>query len=275
MGMTLLRGRDFSAADRPHSPEVAIINETLARRLFGNTDPIGHRVTLDDPRSNSEWLTVVGVAKDVRQRSWADEPGNEFYLPWLQTDNYIASTAGHFAYMTLVIRTATDPHPLVGAVQSAVWSLDGDAPVSSVETLDEVVSDAVWQQRLNVILIDLFAALALVLAVVGIYGVTAYSVAQRTREIGVRMALGAGRGDVVGMVVCQGARLSLAGVGIGIIAALALARLMGGLLYQVTPSDPATFVGVSVFLVIGSVIACWLPARRAANVDPMVALRHE
>ncbi|HTH47050.1 MAG TPA: ABC transporter permease [Candidatus Limnocylindria bacterium] len=275
MGMTLLRGRDFTERDRSQAPEVVVINEALARRQFGAEDPIGRRITMDDPRGTPEWLTVVGVVKDVRQGSWAEVPQNEFYLPWLQTDSYVTSTAGHFAYMTLVIRTGADPRSFVGAVQNAVWSLNADAPVSSVTTLEEVVSDAVWQQRFNVILIDLFAALALVLAVVGIYGVTAYSVTQRTREIGVRMALGAGRGDVVGMVVGQGARLALAGVTLGVVTALALTRLMRGLLYEVAPSDPATFVGVSLLLVVSALVACWLPARRAAKVDPMVALRAE
>jgi putative ABC transport system permease protein len=275
MGMTLLRGRDFTAMDRQKTPEVVIINKTLAQRQFGNEDPIGHRLTLDNPRGNPEWLTIIGVVKDAVQGSWADAPEEEYYLPWLQSDSYLTSTAGHYAYLTLVIRTGIDPRSVIGAVQNAVWSLDGDAPVSSIETMDEVVSDAVWQQRFNVILIDLFAMLALVLSVVGIYGVTAYSVMQRTREIGVRMALGAGRRDVVGMIVSQGGRLALAGVAIGIVAALALTRLMSGLLYQVTPSDPLTFVVVSLFLLVAALVASWIPARRAAKVDPMVALRHE
>jgi putative ABC transport system permease protein len=275
MGMKLLRGRDFTAMDRQKSTEVVIVNKTLAQRQFGNDNPLGHRITLDNPRSNPEWLTIVGVVNDARQGSWADAPENEYYLPWLQSDSYVGSTVGHYAYMTLVIRTAVPPRSVAGAVQNAVWSLNGDAPVSSIETLDEVASDAVWQQRFNVILIDLFAALALVLSVVGIYGVTAYAVTQRTREIGVRMALGAGRGDVVGMVVGHGGRLALAGVAIGVVAALALTRLMSGLLYEIAPWDPLTFIVVSVFLLVAALVASWLPARRAAKVDPMVALRHE
>ncbi len=276
MGITILRGRDFSDGDRLGTPEVVVINETLARRQFSGKDPIGHRLTLDDPRgAHAEWLTIVGVVKDVRQGSWADEPDSEIYLPWLQSSDYLASTAGHFAYMTLIIRTGPDPRAMIKAVQNTIWSLNSYAPVSNITTLDEVVSDAVWQQRFNVILINLFAGLALLLAAIGIYGVTAFSVTQRTREIGVRMALGADRGDVVGMVVNHGARLALAGAAVGLVLALGFTRLMQGLLYHVTPTDPITLVGALLFLLIAAVIASWLPARRASKLDPMEALRTE
>ena len=267
MGMSLLRGRDFSEQDRLGSPGVAIINQNLARRQFANEDPIGKRLTLDDPRGNPEWLTIVGVVKDAKQNSWTSDPSNEIYLPWLQSKGYIAETGGHIAYMTLVIRTRTNPRTLIGAVQSAVWGLNQSAPVSSAATLEEVVANAVWQQRFNLILIGIFAALALVLAGAGIYGVTAYSVAQRTEEIGVRMALGARRADVLGLVVGQGMRLALYGVGIGVVTALALTRVLRKLLYEIGPTDPLTFLGVSLLLIGIALLACCRPAGRRGPIQ--------
>lgn len=275
MGMSFVRGRDFSNQDGLGSPGVVIINENLARRQFANDDPLGKRLTLDDPRGNPNWLTIVGVVKDAKQTSWTGEPSNEIYLPWSQSKGYVEETGGHIAYMTLVIRTAGYPRSLVGAVQSAVWGLNRNAPVSSIMTMEEVVANAVWQQRFNLVLIGLFAALALVLATVGIYGVMAYSVAQRTQEIGIRLALGAQRGDLVRLVVTEGMRLTVLGLVIGLFGALALTRMMTSLLYQVNTTDPVTFAGVIFALASVSVLACYLPARRATRVDPMVALRHE
>ena len=273
--MLLARGRDFSEQDRLGSPGVVIINENLARRQFANDDPLGKRLTLDDPRGNPNWLTIVGVIKDAKQSSWTDNASDEIYLPWSQSKGYLDETGGHLAYMTLVIRTATNPRSLIDSVQSAVWSLNKSAPISSVATMEEVVANAVWQQRFNLILIGTFAALALVLAAVGIYGVMAYSVAQRTQEIGIRLALGAQKRDLLRLVVGQGMRLALVGLAIGLLGALALTRVMSTLLYQVKATDTLTFAGVSTVLAAVSFLACYLPARRAARVDPMVALRHE
>jgi len=275
MGIPLARGRDFAKQDHLGTPDVIIVNEEFARKEFPTEDPVGKRLTLDDPRNNPNWLTIVGVVKNAKQKSWSDEVSNEVYLPWAQSRNFVEGTAGHFASMTLVIHTAINPRALVAPVQNTVWSLNKNAPVSSIMTLEEVVSDAVWQQRFNLILIGMFAALALILAAVGIYGVMAYTVAQRAQELGIRLALGAQRTDLLRLVVGQGMRLALIGVGIGLIGALVATRIMAALLYQVKTHDAATFVGVALLLVSVAFFACWFPARRAAKTNPIEALRCE
>lgn len=276
MGISLRAGRDFTERDAADSPGVVIINETLARHQFPNEDPIGKRVTLDDPRSNSpapRWLTVVGVIKDVKQDSWVDTPDNEFYLPFAQSGDFYAGTAGHFTSMTLVVRTTVAPESLVPGVKETIGSIDHNLPVSSVVSMEQVVTDTLWQQRFNLQLIGLFAGLALVLAGVGLYGVMSYSVAQRTHEVGLRMALGAGKAEVIKLMVGHGMKLALAGVGVGLLAAFGLTRLMTGLLFGVSANDPLTFAGIALLLSLIALLACWIPARRAAKVDPMVALR--
>jgi len=275
MGMSLLAGRDFSEQDRLGSPGVVIINEALARQQFANEDPIGQHLTLDDPRGTPTWRTIVGVAENAVQRSWAEEASAEIYLPWHQSKDYVEGTPNHFAYMTLVIRTTTDPHALVRATQDAIWSINRDVPISNVATLEELAANALWQQRFNLSLIGMFACLAVVLAGVGIYGVMSYAVAQRTPEIGIRMALGAQTTSVLLLVLAQGMKLILAGVGIGIMLALILTRVMRSLLYEVTPTDPFTLAIVSFLVVTIALLACWLPARRAVRVAPMTALRYE
>jgi predicted permease len=278
MGVPLRAGRDFTERDTPDAPGVAIINETLARRHWSSEDPIGKRVTLDDPRDNSrtpQWFTVVGVVKDVKQNSWTDAPWNEIYIPFQQSRYFYAGTAGHLTSMTLVIRTSVEPQSLAAAAQETVRSLDRNLPVSSVVTLEQVIADTLWQPRFNLQLIGIFAALAMTLAAVGLYGVMSYSVAQRTREVGLRMALGARRRDVLKLVVGQGMKLALAGVASGLLAAVALTRLMEKLLFEVSATDFSTFAAIAVFLIIVALLACWIPARRAAKVDPMVALRCE
>jgi len=275
LGMTLARGRDFNERDRLDIPDVVIINESLARKQFPSEDPVGKRLTFDDPRGTPNWLTIVGVVKDAKQGSWADDAANELYLPWAQTSSYLDGTDGHSAYMTLVIRTAKNPRGALYAIQRAVWNLNPNAPVASVATMEEVVSNAVWQQRFNLVLMGIFAALALVLAAVGIYGVMAYAVAQRTQELGIRLALGAGKYDLIWMVVSQGMRLAIAGLAAGFIGALALTRLMSSLLYQVKPADAPTLATVAAALAAVSALACYVPARRATRVDPIVALRHD
>ena len=278
MGVPLRAGRDFTERDTLDAPGVAIINETLARRHWPSEDPIGKRVTLDDPRDNSQapqWFTVVGVVKDVKQNSWTDAPWNEIYLPFQQSRYFYAGTAGHYTSMTLVIRTTVEPQSLAAAAQEAVRSLDRNLPVSSVVTLEQVIADTLWQPRFNLQLIGIFAALAMTLAAIGLYGVMSYSVAQRTREVGLRMALGARRRDVLKLVVGQGMKLALAGVASGLLAAVALTRLMEKLLFEVSATDFSTFALIAVLLTIVALLACWIPARRAAKVDPMVALRCE
>ena len=274
MRISLLRGRDFTPQDHASAPGVAIINEELARKHWPNEEPVGKRVTFDDLEKNPYWRTIVGVIADVKQHSWSDDPDNEIYVPFQQS-GFAKDAAGHFSAMTLVARTAINPLGLVGAVQEAVWSLNRSAPVSSVTTLEQAIANAVWQPRFNLILIGLFAGLALLLAAVGIYGVMACAVTQRTQEIGIRMALGAQKRDVLKLVVGHGMRLALIGLLAGVAGALALTQLMANLLYQVKPADPMTFAVVCALLAGIVLLACWLPARRAAKVDPMTALRSE
>ncbi|MDQ3648968.1 MAG: ABC transporter permease, partial [Acidobacteriota bacterium] len=275
MGMSLQRGRDFTDRDVMGVPGVAIINETAARRHWPGDDPLGKRFTIGDSQEHPEWLTIVGVVKDVKQDVWAGEPSTEVYLPFLQSKSYVEGAGRHTSYMTIVMRTATDPLTLTTAVQNTVWSIDKNLPVASVASLEQVIADAVWQPRFNLLLIGVFAVVALLLSAVGLYGVIAYFVAERTHEIGIRMALGAQTGDVLKLVVGQGMVLALVGVGIGLVGAFALTRVMASLLYGVSATDPLTFVGVAALLMVVAVLACYVPARRATKVDPMVALRHE
>jgi putative ABC transport system permease protein len=278
MGIQLASGRDVTNRDSADAPGVVIVNETLARRHWPDEDPIGKRVTLDDPRDNSRaprWLSIVGVAKDVKQESWVDAPSNEIYVPFQQSRGFFDGTARQFASMTIVVRTKIEPGSLALAAQETLRSLDRNLPVSNVVTMEQVVADALWQPRFNLQLIGLFAGLALVLAVIGLFGVMSYSVTQRTHEVGLRMALGARRLDVIKLVLSQGMKLTLLGVVLGLLASAALTRLMARLLFGIGASDPATFAVVALVLVVVALLACFVPARRATRVDPMVALRYE
>ena len=278
MGIPLRAGRDFTERDRPDAPGVVILNETLARRHWPDDDPVGKRVTLDDPRDSSRaprWLTVIGVVKDVKQDSWVGFPSNEIYLPFQQSRGFYSGTARHFGSMTFVIRTTIEPRSLAATVQETVRALDRSLPVSSVVTMEQVIADALWQPRFNLQLIGLFAGVALVLAAVGLYGVMSYSVAQRTHEVGLRMALGAQRSDVIKLVLRQGMKLTLLGVTLGLFASAALTRLMANLLFAVSATDTRTFAAIVLVLVGVALVACLLPARRATRVDPMIALRYE
>jgi putative ABC transport system permease protein len=264
MGIPLVRGRDFTDQDTATTPGVVIINETFARRYFPGEDPLGKRMKRGG--ENRPWLTIVGIVGDVRHLSLADEPRTEFYLSSLQTP---------YPFMNVVVRTASDPVNLMTAIRQEVWAVDRDQPVANVETMRQRVADALAGARFNTLLLGLFAAVAMILSAVGIYGIMAYSVIQRTHEIGIRMALGAGQRDILRMVVGQGMRLALVGVALGLFASFALTRVMASLLYGVTATDPLTFAGVALALLIVALLACYLPARRATKVDPMVALRYE
>jgi predicted permease len=275
MGARLRAGRDFTERDAADAPGVVIINETLARRHWPAEDPIGKRITLDDPRDNSrapQWLTVVGVVQDVKQSSWTDAPSNEIYLSFQQSRSFYA---GRFASMTMVVRTSIEPQSLAAAVQGEVRALDRSLPVSNVVSMEQVIADTLWQQRFNLQLLGLFATLALALAAIGLYGVLSYAVAQRTHEVGLRMALGAQRRDVMKLVVGQGMKLALLGVALGLLASLALTRLMTKLLFEVSATDFTTFAVIALVLLAVALVACWIPARRATKVDPMVALRYQ
>jgi len=257
----LLRGRFFLAKD-PTGPPVAIINDAMARRCWPNQDPVGKR--FGDGKNN--WLTVVGVIADMRQTSLADDPDMESYMPHVQSPD---------ADMALVVRTAMDPLRLAPAIRAAVRELDKDLPVSEISTLSNSISHSTRSQRFSAALFGAFAALALLLAAVGVYGVISYSVARRMHEIGVRLALGAERRAIVGMVVGRALLLGGVGVALGVAGGLALTRLLRSMLYQVSATDPSVFVGVSLFLLAVVALAGYFPARRAARVDPTVALHHE
>jgi putative ABC transport system permease protein len=218
---------------------------------------------------------VIGVVKDAKQISWTDAPSNEIYIPFQRSRGFFEGTAGRFTSMTMVVRATVEPQSLTTAAQEAVRALDRNLPVSNVVTMEQVIADTLWQPRFNLQLIGIFAALAMSLAAIGLYGVISYSVAQRAHEVGLRMALGAQRRDVLKLVVGQGMRLALAGVALGLLASAALTRLMEKLLFEVSATDFSTFAVIAVLLIIVALLACYIPARRATKVDPMVALRCE
>ena len=259
----ILQGRPFSDSDRQGGPLVVIINETLARRFFPDEKPVGRRL-----RQNREnpWMEIVGVVGDVRYGGLDAPPFPALYVPYLQH-------GWPGAY--LVVRATRDALALAPSVRNAVWSLDKEIPVTEMKTAEQRIQESVAAPRFRTLLIGIFAFLALSLATVGIYGVISYSATQRIREVGIRVALGATRMDIMRLVVKQGLGLSLAGVAIGLIGALALTRYLAGMLYSVYPTDPLIFTGVSVFLAGISLVASLIPARRATKVDPMVALRYE
>jgi len=266
MGIPLLRGRVFTGQDDAEAPGVALVNQSLARRYWPGENPLGQRVNLARPEVQHAWRTIVGVVGDVRHAGLDAEIQPEVYAPYYQMPE--AST-------TLVARAVSEPLMLAAAVRAAVRAVAPDQPVSEVRTMPRVVaeSEAMGSRRTVLLLLSAFAALAVLLATVGVYGVISYSVAQRTQEIGVRMALGAAGGDLVWMVVRQALGLALAGVTIGTLAALALTRFLSRLAFGVSPADPATFAAVAALLLTVALAASYLPARAATRVDPLTALR--
>jgi putative ABC transport system permease protein len=268
MGIQLLEGRGFEEGkDRADSPCVVVVGESVARKYWPGESPLGKRIAPGRPQTPDDWCQVVGVAHDVRQRELASEPNPLMYLTYAQ--------AGFFAPRYLVVKTEGDPLALAGTVRKTVWEVDGDQPVSNVSTMEGVLSESIARQRFSTLLFGIFAGVALVLAAVGIYGVMSYSMAQRTREIGIRMALGAQRRDVLKLAVGQGLRLVAVGVAVGLAGALALSRVMTSLLYGVSATDPATLATISLVLVAVALLASYIPARRATKVDPLIALRYE
>jgi putative ABC transport system permease protein len=268
LGIPLKRGRAFGERDgRPGTDAVVIVNETLAANHWPAQDPIGKRFKLGDASSSRPWMTVVGVVGNVRQRSLLNEQIREgMYVPQAQQP-----TRG----LTVAVRTAASPLALADTLRGTIHDLDRNLPISDVFTMDWVMVRAMWQPRLFSWIFGFFGAVALVLAVVGVYGVVSYSVAQRTREIGIRAALGAGRGQIRAMVLRQGMRAVVVGIGIGLAGALAVTQVMGALLYGVSPTDPATFGIVTLVLAGTALLACLLPAHRATRVEPIIALRCE
>jgi predicted permease len=263
IGIPLLRGRLFTDSDNSKAPRVAVVSEGFARRYWPRQDPLGRRFQLD---TNGPWYSVIGIVGNTKQFGLTSRTKTEFYLTYLQEP---------FSYMTIVVRTATSPLALTSEIRRQVSALDKDVPIFNVRSMDQLFDESVSPQRMTMLLLGIFSALAMLLAAVGIYGVVSYSVARRTREIGIRMALGAQQPDVLRLVLGEGMRLALAGVVCGIVAALGLTRLMASLLFDVKPADPGTFLVVSLLLAGVTLLACYIPARRAARVDPMVALRYE
>jgi len=275
MNIPILQGRDVTESDNPHAPGVVVINAWMARLYWPGEDPIGKRISLDDAQKHPSWLTVVGVVKNTVRTEWAAPPEEEMFLPYLQQPKHYENPSPPFASMTIVVRTAGDPAAYGPAIQSQVWTLDKSVPVSEMQTMDHVVDEATAEPRFYLLLLSAFAAVAVTLAAVGIYGVMSYSVSRRNREIGIRIALGARAGDVVRLVVGQGMVLVGCGLVLGIVGALALSGAMSGLLYGVRSTDPGTFLLVAILLVGVAGAACYVPARRAAKVDPVEALRCE
>jgi len=247
-----------------------VINETMARQYWPGEDAIGKRFKLGDPDEDKPWQTIVGVVGDVRQMGLEEPIKAEMYLPYQQIKDQ-----PWFAPRDLVLRTSVDPLTVLSAVRSEIRAVDPDQPVSNVRTMDEVLGEETASRRLGMTLLAIFAALALLLCSLGIYGVLAYFVVQHTPEIGVRLALGAQRRDILALVLKKGMGLSLVGVVIGLGAALALTRLMTSLLFGVSAADPLTYAGITLLLSLVALCACYLPARRATKVDPLVALTYE
>lgn len=273
MGLPVLRGRGIEARDNMRSPGVVVINERAAERYWPGRDPIGQRITFTTGDGEREWLTVVGVVKDARQLEWTAKPMPEVYLAALQNRAFLGMAESRTAYITLVVKTEGDAAAMAESVKRTVWSIDRNVAVSAVQTMETVVAEATAQARFEMLLFSLFAGVALVLAAAGIYGVMSHAVEKRTREIGIRMSLGASRGAVLGMVARQTMKEALAGTVIGVSGALMLARLLGGMLYEVRPSDPATLGTVTAALLLTALLAALGPARRATRIDPTVALR--
>jgi len=271
MGIPIVKGREFTDRDNLSSPSVLIINEALARQYFPNEDPLGKRVapgfsTLPVFDDESGMREIIGVAADVKHQSLQGGP---------QPEIYFAQSQMPMAAMTVVVRAAGDLRALQAAVRSVVQSLDKNAPVYGVRTVAEILDRSVATPRFNTLLLALFAAVALILTTVGLYGVIACSVSENTQQIGIRLALGAQRSDVLKLIVGQGVVLTLAGLVIGLVASYGLTRLMSSLLFGVGSTDPWTFTGVAVLLLCVAAVACYLPARRAMNVDPLVGLRQD
>jgi putative ABC transport system permease protein len=246
---------------------VTIINQAFAERHFRGEDPVGKRLTREDPRgSNVNWITIVGVVGDVRHGGLNVEAKPEFYMPHLQETR---------SSMILVARVAAGHASLSPAIRREIRALDAQLPVYNLRTMERIVDESVAPQRLSTLLFGGFAALALTLAAIGIYGVVSYAVAQHTHEIGIRIALGARTPDVLKLVVTEGMKPALAGVAGGLAVSFGLTRLMRNMLFGVSATDPTTFVAITLLLTAIGVLACWIPARRATKVDPMVALRAE
>jgi putative ABC transport system permease protein len=266
----LLRGRDFLPTDTLDAPHVTIINVAMANKFWPGEDPIGKQLGVGDVRWPAR--TIVGVVTDLKRKSLREPPIPEMYVPYTQNE---IGTWPSMRNLQVALRASGDPASVLGGVREVMRSIDPDLPLSNIATLNELIDRSLVQPRFSMLLVGAFGALAVLLAAFGMYGAISYSVAQRTREIGTRMALGAARRSVFAMILRQGVRIAGLGVLIGVVAALAVTRLIAGFLYQIPAADPWTFGVISVLLVGVAILACYVPARRAMSVDPMAALRHE
>jgi putative ABC transport system permease protein len=267
LGVPLLKGRDFSDEDSRGALPVVIVNETLARRYWPGEDPLGKRIKLAAAQSKEPWLTVIGVVGDMRRQGLEKQSIAQTFRPYLQRDT---------SFMDVVIRTTSaSPLQLAAMVRREIHALNKTVPVSDVATLEQRLGDSISQRRFQALLLLLFSAAAALLAALGIYGVMSYSVAQRTHELGIRMALGAQAKDILSLVIRQGLQLALFGIGVGLFGALWFTATISSLLYGITASDPLTFAAVSVLLTLVALLACWIPARRATKVDPLIAIKYE
>ena len=278
MNIALVRGRDFSKNDNQNTQRVVIVNQFLAKRYWPGQDAVGKRISIGldpDGTPSRDWLTIVGVIQNVVRKDWTAPAAEEVYLPFLQSRGYTTNASAFSKYLSFVVRTAGDANTQTAAVENAIRSLDKTVTISEVETMDDIIADANAQPRFYLYLLTAFAAVALVLAAVGIFGVMSHSVSRRTHEMAVRMALGARQGEVLRLVLGESMLLAATGGVVGVVVALALTPMMKTLLYGVRGSDPLTFAGVAVVLSIVALLAGYIPARRATMVDPIVALRYE
>jgi putative ABC transport system permease protein len=269
MGIPLLKGRDFTDRDQRDTPQVLIVNQALVRKFFPNDEAIGKRIVFS--KREPKWYEIVGVVGNVKHRGLDTEDRPELYIPAMQP---LFATA-NIPALYLAVRTTATPEIAIAAVRNEVAAIDPDQPIANVMTMDDRISQSVAPRRFNMFLFGLFAVLGLVLAAIGIYGIMSFSVSQRTQEIGIRMALGANRGDVLRLIMKNGFVLALIGIVTGLVASLAATRLMSTLLFDVSATDPSTFVIYAVVLGAVGLFACYVPARRATKVDPLVALRNE
>jgi putative ABC transport system permease protein len=247
---------------------VAIINETLARRFWPNEDPINKQIKFGaSPTAAIPWRSIIGVVEDVKHWEITTNPEPEIYVPHLQ--------GSPTSSMFLVMRTASPPTSVIGAMKSEVWAVDKDQPIGSIRAMGQILSDSIARERLFMLVLGIFSTVAFVLAAVGVYGVINYLVTQRTHEIGVRLALGAQRRDVLRLIIRQGMAPALIGVSLGIAGSFALTRVLSQLLYGVSPTDPETFTAISLLISGVALLASYIPARRASKIDPIVALRNQ
>ncbi|HYL76832.1 MAG TPA: FtsX-like permease family protein, partial [Bryobacteraceae bacterium] len=262
MKIPLIAGRDFTSFDTAKSTPVTVINQTLATRYFPGESPIGKRIMIDEP--GEQWQTIIGVIGDVHHSGLSSTAEPEIFSPYLQET---------WSVMAFVVRTRGNPQDLAAAVRSQLWAIDKEQPISRMSTMEKILSDSLAARRLNLLLLGSFAGVALLLALIGIYGVVSYSVVQRRGEIAVRLAVGAPRRSVWKLILSHTATLAAAGIAIGLLASLALTRWMAGLLFHVRPIDPPTLTAVAAIVLATSLVASYFPARRATRIDPMDVFR--